>query len=169
MTMRSPDDPIRPCREGDLEHILAVINDAAFTYRGVIPPDCWHDPYMDLPELKREIAAGVEFLCHAERDRITGVMGLQRVRSLWLIRHAYVGTASQRRGIGRALLDRLLQTAGRPLLVGTWRAASWAVRFYERNGFCIQDREESDRLLRSYWSISARQRETSVVLIRNRT
>jgi GNAT superfamily N-acetyltransferase len=164
--MRSKEGMIRSCRESELEQALAVINDAAEAYHGVIPEDCWHEPYLDPKELEREVRAGVEFSCFLEEGRMEGVMGLQFVPDLWLIRHAYVRRASQRRGIGQALLTHLMGKSGRPLLVGTWEAASWAIRFYEKNGFVKRNRKESGLLLANYWRIPARQRDTSVVLVR---
>jgi len=156
---------LRACRPADLPEMLAAINDAARAYRGVIPPDCWHEPYMAAAELEQELAAGVSFICSEENDRIAGLMGRQFVREVWLIRHAYVRMESQRRGIGAGMLRRLLQEAGRPLLVGTWAAADWAIRFYQKHGFRPQSPAESSRLLKAYWNIPDRQVETSVVLV----
>jgi GNAT superfamily N-acetyltransferase len=155
---------LRPCRPEDLKPTLAAINDAARAYEGIIPPDCWHEPYMNMQELEREIAAGVSFLCFVENGRIEGVMGRQFVRDVWLIRHAYVRMESQRKGIGRQLLKKLLEETGRPLLVGTWTAAAWAIEFYQKHGFKLLPPEDSARLLRAYWNIPDRQVETSVVL-----
>jgi AcrR family transcriptional regulator len=159
---------IRPCDDADVPAIEAIINEAAQAYRGVIPADCWHEPYMTGPALRAEIAAGVVFWGWDESDRLDGVMGIQRVRDARLIRHAYVRSGLQGRGIGGALLTTLAARAEGPLLVGTWAAAAWAIRFYERHGFRLQPPDETDRLLRTYWSIPARQRETSVVLALSR-
>jgi len=159
---------IRHCTGADVPAMDAIINEAAEAYRGVIPADCWHEPYMARLHLVAEIAAGVDFWGWDEAGLLVGVMGLQKVRDVTLIRHAYVRPSHQSRGIGGALLKTLAsQTAG-PLLVGTWADAVWAIRFYEGHGFRLVGAEEKDRLLTSYWSISPRQRETSVVLTRSR-
>jgi GNAT superfamily N-acetyltransferase len=157
---------IRRCTEDDVPAIDAIINDGATAYRGVIPADCWHEPYMDREHLLAEIAAGVEFSGWDEAGALVGVMGLQHVRDATLIRHAYVRTSHQGRGIGGALLTKLAGATTGPLLIGTWAAARWAIRFYERHGFQLVAPHEKDRLLDTYWSISPRQRETSVVLER---
>jgi GNAT superfamily N-acetyltransferase len=151
---------VRPCRDDEREAILAIVNAAAEAYRGVIPTDRWHDPYMPAGELDEEIAAGVRFWgCEAD-GVLAGVMGIQTVRDVELVRHAYVEPARQGQGIGGALLEHLLRTATRPVLVGTWATAEWAIRFYERHGFV----HASQDLLRTYWTIPERQIATSVVL-----
>ena len=155
---------IRPTEDADFETVLAIVNAAADAYRGVIPADRWHEPYMPSAELAAEIAAGVAFWGYQEAGTLRGVMGLQSVADVVLIRHAYVRPADQGRGIGAALLRDLQDRADRPLLIGTWAAAVWARRFYEKHGFREVDLETKDRLLRTYWSIPARQTETSVVL-----
>jgi GNAT superfamily N-acetyltransferase len=155
---------IRPCRLVDFETIHAIINDAAQAYRGVIPADCWKAPYMSREALRHEIAEGVVFW-GGERDaELAGVMGAQEIMDVTLIRHAYVRTAARNQGIGGKVLAELLSQTTRPTLVGTWAAAEWAVRFYQRHGFRLVSPEEKDRLLRTYWSITDRQIETSVVL-----
>ncbi|MEW6045772.1 MAG: GNAT family N-acetyltransferase [Bacillota bacterium] len=155
---------LRLCRPEDFEAIYAIINDAAMAYRGVIPADCWKEPYMSREELAEEIAAGVVFW-GAERDgQLVGVMGIQHVRDVALIRHAYVRTAHRRRGIGGQLLRHLLAQTNRPVLVGTWTDATWAIRFYEKHGFRLVAPQEKERLLRRYWTVPDRQIETSVVL-----
>lgn len=160
-----PAEVIRPCRPGDRDAILRIVNDAAEAYRGVIPADRWREPYMAGRELDEEIAAGVRFLGWDDRQEgLVGVMGVQDVRDVTLIRHAYVLTARRRQGIGGALLEALMAGIDRPVLVGTWRAADWAIRFYERHGFRRLDRGETTRLLRAYWTVPKRQIETSVVL-----
>ena len=155
---------IRPCRDDERPAILAIVNAAAEAYRGVIPEDRWHEPYMDAAELDREIAAGVVFWGYEEDGELVGVMGIQPVGDVDLIRHAYVRPGRQRGGIGGALLAHLRDQASRPMLVGTWAAAEWAIRFYERHGFELVSRERKTELLQRYWDIPERQIETSVVL-----
>ena len=155
---------IRSCTSEDFETIYAIVNDAAQAYRGVIPDDCWHEPYMSREELRREIDAGVRFAGFERDGRLLGVMGEQDVQDVTLIRHAYVATAHRGSGIGAALIQHLQAGASRRLLVGTWTAATWAIRFYERHGFRLHTAKESEALLRRYWRISHRQIETSVVL-----
>ena len=157
---------IRRCTDADVPAIHAIINDAAEAYRGVIPVDCWHEPYMTRASLSDELAAGVEFAGAFDGETLVGVMGLQKVRDVTLIRHAYVRTAHQSRGIGAALLTALLAQVDGRMLVGTWADATWAIRFYQRHGFRLVPPDEKDRLLDTYWMISPRQRETSVVLVR---
>ncbi len=155
---------IRPLRLDEIDAALAIINQAALAYKGVIPPDCWQEPYMPEAELRAEIAAGVEFQgCEAD-GRLLGVMGRQDRDEVHLIRHAYVDPQAQRRGVGARLLTHLLEDIPGPVLVGTWAAAWWAVRFYEKHGFKLVTPEEKDCLLRTYWTVSPRQVETSVVL-----
>lgn len=157
---------IRRCIDDDVPAIDAIINEAAAAYRGVIPADCWHEPYMDRAHLVAEIGAGVEFWGWDDADVLAGVMGLQRVHDVTLIRHAYVRPSHQSRGVGSALLTSLAAETAGPLLVGTWASAQWAIRFYERHGFRLVGSEEKDRLLSTYWNIPPRQRDTSVVLAR---
>ena len=158
---------IRPCRDDERAAIGAIVNAAAVVYRGVIPADRWHEPYMSPAALDREIAAGVAFWGYESRGKLLGVMGIQPVCDVVLIRHAYVAPGSQRSGVGGALLEHLARTTTRQRLVGTWAAAEWAIRFYERHGFQLVPPAEKDRLLAAYWTISARQVETSVVLTRS--
>lgn len=155
---------IRLCREDETAAILAVINAAAEAYRGVIPPDRWHEPYMPASELAAERAAGVVFWAYDVEGTLAGVMGIQPVQDVHLIRHAYVLPALQRTGAGGALLEALRSGTPGPMLVGTWAAATWAIRFYERHGFRRVSEPVKDRLLRTYWTIPDRQVETSVVL-----
>ena len=152
------------CSKSDSGEILEIINDAASAYRGVIPADRWHEPYMSREALQAEVAAGVVFWGQRGDSRLEGVMGLQHVADVALIRHAYTRTAAQGRGIGSALLGRLKQQARPPLLVGTWKAASWAIRFYEKRGFVLTSETEKASLLRRYWTVPERQIEESVVL-----
>ena len=155
---------IRKSAAGDFAMILSIINEAARRYKGVIPDDRWHEPYMPADALRSEIAAGVEFWVAEDAGRVVGVMGIQDKGDVTLVRHAYVSSASQRAGVGTRLLRHLESLAAKPVLIGTWAAASWAIDFYVRNGFEVVPHAEKERLLRKYWSIPARQVETSVVL-----
>ena len=149
----------------DFTQILHVVNDAAQAYKGVIPQDQWREPYMSTEELKEEIESGINFYGWTENDALVAVMGIQSFNDVTLIRHAYVLTTRQRSGIGTKLLNHLLKLAQTSVvLVGTWEAAYWAIRFYEKHGFKLLSRQETDTLLRKYWTISERQTETSVVL-----
>jgi len=144
--------------------ICAIINEAAGAYRGVIPADRWHEPYMPRDDLRHEIQSGVQFWGCEDGGELVGVMGIQDVQDVTLIRHAYVRTAKQGQGIGGKLLAALRAQTNRPILIGTWAAATWAIRFYQRHGFRMVAPGEKDRLLKRYWSIPERQVETSVVL-----
>lgn len=144
--------------------MLAIINDAAVAYRGVIPPDCWHEPYMPESELRAEIAAGVEFWGLDTDEGLIGLMGVQPVRDVDLIRHAYVRPDKQRYGVGAQLIEHLRRRSARRMLVGTWAAATWAISFYQRHGFELVPRADTAALFRTYWTIPQRQIETSVVL-----
>jgi GNAT superfamily N-acetyltransferase len=155
---------IRPCREEERAAILAIVNAAAEAYRGVIPEDCWHEPYMPAQELAGEIAAGVAFWGYEADGALVGVMGIQPVRDVDLIRHAYVLPAHQRHGIGAALLQHLRRRSARRMLIGTWAAAEWAIRFYRRHGFELVSPERKTALLKQYWAVPDRQIEASVVL-----
>lgn len=155
---------IRPLRADELDAALAIINDAAEAYRGVIPPDRWHDPYFSAAYLGSEIEAGVRFFGYEADGELLGVMGVQDVDDVTLIRHAYVSPRAQRSGIGGRLLRSLLAKTHRPVLIGTWADASWAIAFYERHGFALVSPAEKTRLLKRYWNIPERQVETSVVL-----
>jgi N-acetylglutamate synthase-like GNAT family acetyltransferase len=155
---------IRKCSEQDVSIIYEIINDAAQAYKGVIPADRWHEPYMPIEELKHEMDDGVEFWGYEEAGNLMGVMGLQDKGDVHLIRHAYVYTSSQNRGIGRELLRHLEQMTDKPILIGTWVDATWAIRFYEKNGYRLLSRSETERLLKKYWKIPERQVVTSVVL-----
>jgi GNAT superfamily N-acetyltransferase len=155
---------IRRCDDRDLDAMVAIINDGARAYKGIIPDDRWTEPYMPEQELQHEIAAGVVFWGYEDVGALLGVMGLQHVGEVTLIRHAYVRTDSQKRGIGALLLSHLRELATGSVLIGTWADATWAIRFYERHGFHQVSPQETDRLLRQYWTISERQIQTSVVL-----
>jgi GNAT superfamily N-acetyltransferase len=155
---------IRPCTDRDFDAIYAIVNDAAQAYKGVIPADRWHDPYMPAAELRQAIAAGIEFWGFESAGALLGVMGIQPVRDVTLIRHAYVRTTQRRHGVGGQLLRFLMTRTSSPILIGTWAAAAWAIRFYEKHGFRLVTPEEKDRLLPTYWGVPPRQIETSVVL-----
>ena len=155
---------IRKSVANDFEAILAIINDAAQAYRGVIPGDRWHEPYMSADELAKEIASGVIFWMAEDNGQLLGVMGIQDKEDVALVRHAYTATTLQRKGIGTKLLRRVEALADKPILIGTWADASWAIEFYRRNGFTVVSDGDKNRLLRAYWSVPARQVETSVVL-----
>jgi len=159
-----PPPTIRRAREADRVAMLAIVNDAARAYRGVIPSDRWHEPYMSAFDLASEIAAGVDFHLAELDGRPVGVMGIQDRGDVALVRHAYVASDVQKRGVGGALLEDVLARTGKPVLIGTWAAASWAIAFYRRHGFAVVPDDVKDRLLRTYWSIPPRQVETSVVL-----
>jgi GNAT superfamily N-acetyltransferase len=155
---------IRECRADEHATMLDIINAAAMAYKGVIPDDCWHEPYMSRSELQEAIAAGVKFSGYEKDGVLVGVMGIQPVRDVYLIRHAYVRPDHQGAGIGKELLVHLQRLSDRRVLVGTWTDATWAIRFYERHGFVLQPRQRIEELLRTYWDVSDRQIETSVVL-----
>jgi GNAT superfamily N-acetyltransferase len=148
----------------DFQAILGIVNDAAQAYREVIPEDRWHDPYMPADELAKEIADGVVFWVAEDEGHLLGVMGIQDRGEVALVRHAYVATTLQRKGVGTRLLEHVVSLTDKPILIGTWADASWAIDFYRRNGFTVLSNEDKDRLLRTYWSIPVRQIETSVVL-----
>ena len=156
---------IRKGTDADFEEIFTIINDAAIAYKGVIPPDRWHEPYMTKEELQAQIEEGVRFSCYVENNELVGVMGIQDKADVELIRHAYVRTKRRNKGIGTLLLQGLIKDAEKPILIGTWKAANWAIRFYEKHGFRLVEEEEKDRLLKKYWVIPDRQVETSVVLV----
>lgn len=155
---------IRPCNQADFDSILAVINDGAQAYKGIIPADRWTNPYMSREHLQRQIEEGVLFSGYEENGKLLAVMGLQQAQDVTLIRHAYVRMASQQHGMGTLLLGHLRRLTGSPVLVGTWADATWAIRFYQKHDFQTVTHQEKDRLLRKYWIIPERQVETSVVL-----
>ena len=155
---------IRRCDDRDFELIWAIINDGSQAYKGIIPADRWTEPYMSQEKLRHEIDDGVVFWGCEEDGTLAGVMGIQPVQDVTLIRHAYVRTSSQKRGIGARLLSHLREMADGPVLIGTWADAVWAIRFYERYGFEVVGAEEKNRLLKRYWTVPERQIETSVVL-----
>jgi N-acetylglutamate synthase-like GNAT family acetyltransferase len=152
------------CQPRDFPEIYEIINDAAIAYRGAIPADRWHEPYMSEEELKKQIEEGVEFWCYKQDQTILGVMGIQFKGDVTLIRHAYVRTSDRNKGIGSKLLENFLAIVETPVLIGTWANAAWAIDFYKKHGFRLLGMEEKNKLLRKYWSIPERQIETSVVL-----
>ncbi|MBD3185636.1 GNAT family N-acetyltransferase [Candidatus Bathyarchaeota archaeon] len=158
---------ISPCTSSDFDDILAIINSAAIIYKNVIPVDRWKEPYMKERELREEIHEGVKFhgFIPDSTGCLAGVMGIQPVEDVSLIRHAYVLPDWQRRGIGSKLLNHLISLASPPILVGTWSVATWAISFYQKHGFgLVKDPKEKDAFLHRYWNIPHRQVETSVVL-----
>jgi len=155
---------LRESEPADLVEIFAVVNEAAKAYRGVIPIDRWHEPYMPMNELEREIAQGIVFWVAEEEGHLLGVMGIQDKGAVALVRHAYVRPNTQRKGVGTKLLRHVEALAGKPVLIGTWADAAWAIEFYRRNGYTVVSDSDKERLLRTYWSIPERQIETSVVL-----
>lgn len=159
---------ITPCGADELAAIGEIINESAMAYKGVIPADRWHEPYMPLDDLRSEIERGVRFYGYRVEAELVGVMGIQEVKDVTLIRHAYVRTAWRGGGVGRELLGHLRELTDRPILIGTWKAASWAIRFYQKNGFALVTDEEKNRLLKIYWTIPERQIEESVVLANER-
>ncbi|MCL6472268.1 MAG: GNAT family N-acetyltransferase [Firmicutes bacterium] len=155
---------IRQCDDMDFEAIYSIVNDAAQAYKGVIPEDRYSEPYMSREKLRYEIKDGVVFWGYEEGGKLVGVMGIQHVEDVTLIRHAYVKTSRRKQGIGGKLLEFLRTQTDRPILIGTWADASWAISFYKKHGFSLVSIEEKNRLLKKYWSIPDRQVETSVVL-----
>lgn len=158
---------IRKCTDRDFDMVLQIINKAAYCYKGVIPADRWHEPYMSGAELNREISDGVEFWGVEDNAKLVAVMGIQDKGEVTLLRHAYVVTDMQRNGVGTRLLGHVEALDKKPILVGTWADASWAISFYEKNGYTLIPPEETGVLLRKYWSIPERQVETSVVLAKD--
>jgi GNAT superfamily N-acetyltransferase len=155
---------IRDCGLRDFDTILDIVNKAAEAYRAFIPADDWKDPYMPAVELRQDLAAGVSFVGREEAGGLVGIMGSQPVRDVVLIRHAYVRPEWQRHSIGSALLGELCRRTERPMLVGTWAASSWAIRFYEKHGFQHVPEAQREALLRRYWTVPDTQIAASVVL-----
>ena len=156
---------IRPAVPQDFSTLLEIINDAASAYKGNIPDDRYHEPYMSAQELKEQIADGIDFFCYTDNDaKVIGMMGIQHKQEVDLIRHAYVKTSARNKGIGGLLLEHLRKNSNKPILIGTWADASWAVGFYQKHGFRLVTKEEKSELLKKYWTIPERQVETSVVL-----
>ncbi len=155
---------ITKCNEKDFNTILEIINDSSTAYKGIIPEDRWKEPYMPKEELEIQINEGVEFWKYEENNEVLGVMGIQFKQDVTLIRHAYIRTIARQKGIGGKLLKHLTSITQTPVLIGTWADASWAIRFYKKNGFRQVDENEKNKLLKTYWSIPERQVETSIVL-----
>lgn len=161
----NPDITIAPCRDDDTPVIYEIINQSALAYKGIIPADAWHEPYMPIDELRSEIRRGVRFFGCQLDGKLVAVMGAEDVKDVTLIRHAYVRPELRRRGLGRALLAALCTLADRPILIGTWKAATWAVRFYEKNGFSLVGEDQRRSLLDKYWAVPERQKDVAVVLV----
>ena len=158
---------IKEYKKKDINKILNIINDASLKYKGVIPNNCWHEPYMSEDELIDEISDGVHMFGYHNNKKLISVIGIQEVKDATLIRHAYTLTSYQGKGIGSALLEYLLKKNQKSrLLVGTWRKAEWAIQFYKKFGFIIHSKDQSTILLKKYWKIPAKQIDNSVVLER---
>jgi N-acetylglutamate synthase-like GNAT family acetyltransferase len=155
---------ITKCEQKDFNTIYEIINDAALAYRGIIPADRWHEPYMTKEELEKQLEEGIQFWKYNEDDQILGVMGIQFKGNVTLIRHAYVRALERKKGIGSKLLAHLCSSATTPILIGTWADATWAIKFYQKHGFQLLPEKEKNNLLQKYWSVPVRQIETSVVL-----
>lgn len=156
---------IVPVKNSDFTIVHEIINDGASAYKGIIPADRWHEPYMSAEELQAQIDDGVKFWCYVEDEKIIGVMGIQDKGDVTLIRHAYVRTAARNKGIGGKLLQHLSTLVTTPILIGTWADATWAIGFYEKHGYRLVSFNEKEQLLRRYWNIPLRQIDTSVVLV----
>jgi len=155
---------IRQCTDSDFEAIYEIINDAAQAYNGVIPEDRWHEPYMSRIQLRREMEDRVRFWGIEEERVLVGVMGIQDKGDVCLIRHAYIKTSRRKEGIGTRLLRHLESMTEKSILIGTWADATWAIRFYQKNGYRLLSEAEKNDLLRKYWNIPGQQVQTSVVL-----
>jgi N-acetylglutamate synthase-like GNAT family acetyltransferase len=155
---------IRQCTDADFETIYGIINDAAQAYKGVIPEDRWHEPYMSRMQLRHEMEDGVRFWGIEEDQILVGIMGIQDKGEVCLIRHAYIKTSRRKEGMGTRLLRHLESMTEKPILIGTWADATWAIRFYQKNGYRLLSEAEKNDLLRKYWNIPGRQVQTSVVL-----
>ena len=152
-------------KKNDTPKILHVINDASLRYKGIIPDNCWHEPYMSEQELIDEFSDDVQMFGFQYNNKLIGVIGIQKVKDVVLIRHAYTLTSYQDKGTGSALLEYLLKkNQNSRLFVGTWRNATWAIKFYEKFGFILHAKEQSTLLLKKYWKIPLEQIKNSVVL-----
>ena len=153
--------------KNDSSKILYVVNDAAIKYKNNIPDDCWHEPYMPEEELLNEFENGVQMFGYIDNNELIGVIGIQEIKDVVLIRHAYTLTAHQGKGKGSTLLEHLLnKNQNSRLLVGTWLDAKWAIKFYEKFGFILHTKEDSASLLEKYWNIPPNQIANSIVLER---
>ena len=156
---------IKECTKKNISNILHVINDASLKYKGIIPNDCWNEPYMSKQKLTNEFSNGVRMFGYNKDNTLVGVMGIQELKDVTLIRHAYILTLHQGMGIGKSLLQHLLKIKKSScLLVGTWRDASWAIEFYKRFGFVLHTKKQTAQLLKKYWNLPPKQIENSVVL-----
>ena len=156
---------IRECKKTDISKILHIINEASLKYKGVIPDDCWNEPYMSEEELINEFNDGVCMYGYQYNNTLVGVIGVQEVKDVILIRHAYTLSSHQGKGVGSALLEYLLKkNKNCRLLVGTWKNATWAIQFYKKFKFILHAKEETTLLLKKYWNIPTKQIENSVVL-----
>ena len=156
---------ITECTKKNISNILYVINDASLKYKGIIPNDCWHEPYMTKQKLISEFDNGVRMFSYNKNNTLVGVMGIQELKDVTLIRHAYILTRYQGIGIGKSLLQNLFKIKKNScLLVGTWRDATWAIQFYEKFGFVLHTKKQTAQLLKKYWSLPSKQIENSVVL-----
>jgi len=154
----------RELDDKDFDEIFTIINDAAVAYKGVIPEDRWHEPYMPKEELAQQIAEGVRFLGCEQEGQLIGVMGIQERGDVFLIRHAYVRTSLRKKGVGTLLIREITKNINKPILIGTWKSAVWAISFYQKNGYTLVSEQQKNLLLKKYWNIPERQIETSVVL-----
>ena len=156
---------IKECTQNNTSEILNIINNASIKYKGIIPNDCWKEPYMSEQELLEEFSDGVRMYGYHQNDKLIGVIGIQEVKDVILIRHAYTLSSYQNRGVGSALIKYLLnKNQDSRILVGTWKDATWAIKFYQKFGFILHAKEETTLLLKRYWKISTKQIENSVVL-----
>ena len=151
--------------KSNIKKILYIINDAALKYKGIIPYNCWKEPYMSEEELLSEFSKDVKMFGFKMNNNLVGVMGIQKLVDVTLIRHAYILTEHQRVGIGKTLLQYLLRNhKDTCLLVGTWCDATWAIQFYKKFGFILHTKYQSALLLKKYWKISSKQIKNSIVL-----
>ena len=154
-------------KKTDTSKILHIINEASLKYKGVIPDNCWNEPYMSEQELIGEFNDGVRMYGYHHNNILIGVIGDQEVEDVILIRHAYTLSSHQGKGVGSALLEYLLKkNKNSRLLVGTWKNATWAIQFYKKFDFILHTKEETALLLKKYWKIQTKQIENSVVLER---
>ena len=154
-------------KKTDTSKILHIINEASLKYKGVIPDNCWNEPYMSEQELIGEFNDGVRMYGYHNNNTLIGVIGIQKVKDVILIRHAYTLSSYQGKGVGSALLEYLLKKyKNSRLLVGTWKNATWAIQFYKKFDFILRTKEETALLLKKYWKIPTKQIKNSIVLER---